>query len=137
MKAISTNLKKIATMVLFLSAATGFTNAQKSFVFNDIPDLLAGLNSEILSEIILSAESTRTSYNIYYETELELEDWMIDYDRMSVTDTDEETMTSVVEVEEEAIKLEEWMVQSVSPEFLIADQEKELELEGWMIGLND
>ncbi|MBL7110816.1 MAG: hypothetical protein ISS19_02600 [Bacteroidales bacterium] len=137
MKAITTNLKKITAMILFLAATTGLTNAQKAFIFNDIPALLAELNSEILSEIILSAEATRTSYDIYYETELELEDWMMDYDILSVADANEEAMPSVFEVETETIELEEWMVQPASPEILIADQEEELELESWMIDQKD
>ena len=137
MKAITTYLKKITAMILVLAGTIGFTNAQKAFLFNDIPALLAELNSEVRSEIILSAESTRTSYNIYYETEIELEDWMTDYQSITVTDPIIEAMPSVFEADKEELELEEWMVQSSLPEYLVADQEEEMELESWMIDQED
>jgi len=133
MKAKTTNLKKIAAMILFLAGTIGLTNAQKAFVFNDIPALLAEINSEARSEIILTAESTRTSYFIYYETELALEDWMLDYSTLSDTDQNEKTMPDVFELETESLELEKWMVQPVLADYLIADKEDELELESWMI----
>ena len=137
MKAITTYLKKITAMILVVAGTIGFTNAQKAFLFNDIPALLAELNSEVRSEIILSAESTRTSYNIYYETEIELEDWMTDYQSITVTDPIIEAMPSVFEADKEELELEEWMVQSSLPEYLVAVQEEEMELESWMIDQED
>jgi hypothetical protein len=137
MKAITTYLKKITAMILVVAGTIGFTNAQKAFLFNDIPALLAELNSEVRSEIILSAESTRTSYNIYYETEIELEDWMTDYQSITVTDPIIEALPSVFEADKEELELEEWMVQSSLPEYLVADQEEEMELESWMTDLED
>jgi len=133
MKAKTTYLKKITALILFLAATIGLANAQKAFVFNDIPALLAEINSEARSEIILSVEATRTSYFIYYETELELEDWMMDYSTLTETDPNEEAMPDVFELETESLELEEWMVQPALDEYLIADQEDELELESWMI----
>jgi len=133
MKAKTTYMKKITALILFLAATIGLANAQKAFVFNDIPALLAEINSEARSEIILSVEATRTSYFIYYETELELEDWMMDYSTLTETDPNEEAMPDVFELETESLELEEWMVQPVLDEYLIADQEDKLELESWMI----
>ena len=137
MKAKTTNLKKITATILMLVGIIGFSQAQKAFVFNDIPALLAELNAEIRNEIILSAEATRTSYNIYYETELELEDWMTDYTTVTKTDPVVEAMPSVFELETEELELEEWMVQPALPEFLGVDQEEDLELESWMIDQED
>ena len=137
MKAITTYLKKITALILILAGTIGFINAQKAFLFNDIPALLAELNAEVRSEIILSAESTRTSYNIYYEAEIALEDWMTDYQSLKVTDPVIEAMPSVFKVEKEELDLEEWMVQPSLPEYIVADQEEELVLESWMIDQED
>ena len=52
MKAITTYLKKITALILILAGTIGFINAQKAFLFNDIPALLAELNAEVRSEII-------------------------------------------------------------------------------------
>jgi hypothetical protein len=137
MKTIATNLKKILLLVLSLASITGIVNAQKSFMFNDIPSLLSERNKEVFSEIILSAESTRTSYNIYYETELELEDWMIDYKFRTDNDPIVKAMPSVFEKESDELELESWMVEPVFPEYLAVDQEDALELEDWMLGQED
>ena len=131
------NLKKMTCMILLLAGIAGIVPAQKAFLFNDIPALLAGINDDVRREIILSAEATRTSYNIYYEAELELEDWMINYDFQAVSDQNEKNMPSVFAVEEEEIPLEEWMVQPLLTQLIEVDREKELELENWMIGQDD
>jgi len=133
MKAKTTYLKKITAMILLLVGITGITQAQKSFVFNDIPALLAEINAEVRSEIILSAEATRTSYNIYYEAELELEDWMIDYEVLAVKDQNEKVMPFIFQPETEEMELEAWMVQPLLPELLAVDREEEIELENWML----
>ena len=133
MKTITTNLRKITAMILILAGITGLTQAQKAFVFNDIPALLAEINAEPRSEIILSVESTRTSYNIYYETEVELEDWMTNYEILTVKDQNERVMPFIFEPEEEELELEVWMVQPLLSELLAVDREDEIELESWMI----
>ena len=122
---------------MLLAGMAGIVQAQKAFLFNDIPALLAGINDEARREIILSAEATRTSYNIYYEAELELEDWMINYDLQAVSDQNEKNMPSVFAPEDEEISLEGWMVQPLLTQLIEVNKEKELELEDWMIGQDE
>ena len=68
---MKTQIKFLALSVLILAGCFA-ASAQKSFLINDIYPLLAQ-NSDVQSEIVLSAEFFSDSHQFYTEEKLELD----------------------------------------------------------------
>lgn len=130
-------LKKIMFLLLILIGSFEAAYSQKAFLFLDIPAFLSELNAGMRSEIIVGAESTRTTYDIYYEAELELEDWMIKKLEWPQAGEGSKMIPALQEAEEKPLRMETWMVPTDIPEYISADREEELKLEDWMISRPD
>ena len=137
MKTLVRTLQTALVMIFLFVGTAGTLNAQKAFVFNDIPALLADLDDAVQTEIILTAEVTRTTYDVYYESELEFEDWMLG-DKEWVKALDDQTNRELIfEVEEETDQLEDWMLEPFISGSFVQVEEEELVLENWMIDNSD
>ena len=128
---MKTQIKFLALSVLILAGCFA-ASAQKSFLINDIYPLLAQ-NSDVQSEIVLSAEFFSDSHQFYTEEKLELESWMTEnWELTARTGLDRSER-------EEELSPEAWMITPFSPEsvpgwdFITADPETPQKLEEWMI----
>ena len=71
------------------------------------------------------ANSLEAALYVEAESEIKLEDWMLNFND-----------DFLVELEEEEVVLEDWMLDPDYfnvPDYLIVDEEEELELEDWML----
>ena len=125
--------------MLFLTVSTGSLTAQDSFLIPDFEPVMARIDDGVRFGIILSAESFSNSTNLYYENEIELEDWMLDTGSRSGELNALLNFNVRVESIEQDISVEDWMLTPaiMSKRFfrdcIMEDKEEEIALEPWML----
>ncbi len=127
------------SLILLLIIPIISLNAQDSFIISDFEPILARVDDESRFEIILSAESFSNSSNLYYENELELEDWMLDTGNRSNELNALTNFNVRIETIEQEIVVEDWMVApavtktKLYRDCLREDREEDIILEAWML----
>ena len=126
--------------LIFLLIIPVFTlNAQDSFIISDFEPVMARIDDELRFGIILSAESFSNSSSLYYENELELEDWMLDTGNRGAELNALMNFNVRVESIEQEIVLEDWMVapaitgNRLYRDCIREDKEEDIVLEAWML----
>lgn len=129
-------LAKTIFVLFFLITGSIGMLGQNTLLVNDIQPLLT-YNSNIQSEVELSAEFTSSSYMFYMEEKIQLEDWMIKQSEWK--DGSKTVVASVMQVEPEPeVETESWMIKPFSTvsqdwEFLAVTSEEPLVVRKWMI----
>jgi len=127
------------SFILLLIIPVFTLNAQDSFIISDFEPIMARIDDESRFEIILSAESFSNSSSLYYENELELEDWMLDTGNRETELKALMNFNVRIEFIEQEIVLEDWML---SPDItgnrlyrdcIREDKEEDIVLEAWML----
>jgi len=113
--------------------------AQDSFIISDFEPIMARVDNESGFEIILSAESFSNSSSLYYENELELEDWMLDTGSRGKELNVLMKFNVRLEAIEKEMIIEDWMVTPAISDFRLyrdcirEDKEEDIILEAWML----
>jgi hypothetical protein len=127
------------SFILLLTIPAFTLNAQDSFIISDFEPIMARIDGESRFEIILSAESFSNSSSLYYENELELEDWMLDTGNRGTELNALMNFNVRIEVIEQEIVLEDWMLtpaitgMRLYRDCIREDKEEDIVLEAWML----
>jgi hypothetical protein len=125
--------------ILFLIIPVCSITAQDSFIIPDFEPVMARVDDGVRFGIILSAESFSSNTSLYYENELELEDWMLDTGNCGGGMNAQLHFNVRVESVEQDIPLEDWMLApAITSERFFRkcvreDTEEDLALEPWML----
>ena len=127
------------SLILLLIIPIISLNAQDSFIISDFEPIMAHVDEESHFEIILSAESYSNGSSLYYENELELEDWMLDTGKRGEELNALMNFNVRIETIEKEIAVEDWMLTPAVPDTKLfrdcirEDKEEDIILEPWML----
>jgi hypothetical protein len=132
-------LLTVLSIALLFVLSSQLTCAQGSLRISDLETLLARLDAYLPSAEITGTESFRNTYNLYYESGIELENWMLDTGSWYGKQQELKPMEFAGEPQEREIVMEKWMTNPVISEntllnrYIRVEEEGTIPLEVWML----